>query len=615
MKIKKLFVNHFGKLDSFSVDFPDGITVISGENESGKSTLHTFIGAMILGLGRDRGRAARTDTHTLYTPWNGGVYGGTIDIEQDGETFSVTRNFSKDSQSCVITNETKSREVSANARNLSHIFAGLNSTSYQNTISVKQLSAGTGGELADELKNHIVNLRSAGSFNLDVTGAINRLKSQKKKIEAGFSKPVQREAEELKTRIFAMEEDLAASDGLPTADELEKQKYEVEREIIKLEKSSNDLNEALARNDETLRRFRVYSPDDIKEVSSVIEKTTGPLDNYFSKHSFNVRPFAKVFFLIGLFFCILIAAAGFGYAAYNYLHKAALPTVLIFAGVGLVFFVLFIICLCNLISVGRFRKKCRDFGALYESFFGEMPETVDSTTISALMSQPDRLNGLIEWIAEGKEGLVRASKDSDDLRERIRGLDAEIEQAHRRAWQREQKEEALSSLRLSLDMLKDPLKKNDEIISDVAAVNLAIETIENISNDIFESFGHFLEETTSQLFCSMTDGAYQGVSINDSFDIFLLQNGRRVPLRSVSSGTLDQIYLALRLACIEFLWTDQTMPLLLDDTFAMYDKDRLACTLLWLSENYSGQVLIFTCHQREEQILRNMNIPFNLVEL
>ena len=38
-------------------------------------------------------------------------------------------------------------------------------------------------------------------------------------------------------------------------------------------------------------------------------------------------------------------------------------------------------------------------------------------------------------------------------------------------------------------------------------------------------------------------------------------------------------------------------------------------TLLWLSENYSGQVLIFTCHQREEQILRNMNIPFNLVEL
>ena len=164
-------------------------------------------------------------------------------------------------------------------------------------------------------------------------------------------------------------------------------------------------------------------------------------------------------------------------------------------------------------------------------------------------------------------------------------------------------------------MLKEPLKKNNSIISEVEAINLAIETIENISNDIFESFGHFLEATTSELFSNMTDGAYSGVSINDDFDIFLLQNEKRVPLCAVSAGTLDQLYLALRLSCIEFLWPDQTMPLLLDDTFAMYDKDRLASTLSWLSENYSGQVLIFTCHQREEQILKNMNIPFTLVEL
>ena len=57
------------------------------------------------------------------------------------------------------------------------------------------------------------------------------------------------------------------------------------------------------------------------------------------------------------------------------------------------------------------------------------------------------------------------------------------------------------------------------------------------------------------------------------------------------------------------------MPLFLDDSFAYYDSERLSATLRWLSENYSGQIFLFTCHQREEEILSAAKIPYHRIPL
>ena len=54
MKIKELRLKNFGKFTNKEIHFSDGMNVIYGENESGKSTLYTFIRAMLFGL--DRGR-------------------------------------------------------------------------------------------------------------------------------------------------------------------------------------------------------------------------------------------------------------------------------------------------------------------------------------------------------------------------------------------------------------------------------------------------------------------------------------------------------------------------------------------------------------------------------
>ena len=607
MKISRLYINHFGKLSNRTIELDDGITIISGENESGKSTLHSFISAMLLGLERGRGRAAKSDTYTHYKPWDGGIYGGTIDIEKGDNIYSITRNFSDD-PGVIITNETTCREIAPTSSNLSRIFGGITPTSYKNTISVSQLSVGTGGALADELRNHIVNLRTAGSFNLDVTGAINKLKTQKKRIESGFNKPASEEAEELSVRIASMEEDLAKSGDFANINFLESAKAAKSRDIAEAEARCRDLKARVENADSLLREKRILSVNDSRALTEQVDGAISNLEDFRAKHRINSRSFAPVLYLI--FLIIGIAAMGFGGYMF-YKSRLLLPYVPI-AGAGLL---LFVFALINFISAKKYRRYVRDFSLLYKEYIGEWPGEVSDAKIADLKAQPLRYKNLLEAMVRGNFEYNNTQGNIGLYRSELEKLNVDLEIAKRDSWQREQKEEALTSLRLRLDMLDDTLKKNAAIKEDSEAITLAINTIETISKDVFESFGHFLEETTSQLFASMTDGAYQGVSINDEFDISLLQDGRKVALSSVSTGTLDQIYLALRLACIEFLWPDESMPIMLDDTFAMYDKDRLACTLSWLAENYSGQILVFTCHTREEVILNNLKIPYSLVEM
>ena len=93
------------------------------------------------------------------------------------------------------------------------------------------------------------------------------------------------------------------------------------------------------------------------------------------------------------------------------------------------------------------------------------------------------------------------------------------------------------------------------------------------------------------------------------------QDHQPVELNGLSVSTIDQVYLALRIACIDFFWPEESIPLLLDESFAMYDADRIAETLSWLAENYPGQVFVFTCQNRESEVLQQADIAFTRIDL
>lgn len=77
MIIRRLNIRNFGKIHDRTLELSPGINVLYGENESGKTTIHTFIKSMFFGLTRMRGKAARNDVYSTYDPGKiQGVYGG-----------------------------------------------------------------------------------------------------------------------------------------------------------------------------------------------------------------------------------------------------------------------------------------------------------------------------------------------------------------------------------------------------------------------------------------------------------------------------------------------------------------------------------------------------------
>ena len=169
-----------------------------------------------------------------------------------------------------------------------------------------------------------------------------------------------------------------------------------------------------------------------------------------------------------------------------------------------------------------------------------------------------------------------------------------------------------TSKRLS-DAQKDALKA--ELGEKIRAVTLAEETISSLSSRIHETFSPVLNSRVSEIIRSVTGSACDAVFIDEDLSVTLRAGGRSIPLESLSRGTNEQIYLALRISAAEILCPDMTPPLLLDDTFAYYDDGRLENTLKWLAEHYPAQVLLFTCHRREASLLSRMGAPYHFISL
>ena len=104
MKIKKIRVNGFGKLKDLSLRFTDGLNVVYGGNESGKSTLHRFIGAVFFGLFKPYTKTRQySPEYDRYLPWNTDVYGGSITYEKDQRGYTLYRNLLKSSEEVRLT--------------------------------------------------------------------------------------------------------------------------------------------------------------------------------------------------------------------------------------------------------------------------------------------------------------------------------------------------------------------------------------------------------------------------------------------------------------------------------------------------------------------------------
>ena len=120
----------------------------------------------------------------------------------------------------------------------------------------------------------------------------------------------------------------------------------------------------------------------------------------------------------------------------------------------------------------------------------------------------------------------------------------------------------------------------------------------------------------SKLVEKITNNKYKKVSYNLTEGLRIEnENGDYIDCSKLSIGTIDQLYLSLRICAMNEI-SKEKMPLILDEVFAYYDNERLENILKFINENYKeNQILIFTCSNREKDIMDKLKIEYNLIEL
>jgi len=140
MRILSLHIDNFGKLRDLDLDLTDGVNCIEAENGYGKTTLAAFIKAMLFGLPQTGKRDVTENERKHYLPWQGGICGGTLDIETEKGRYRVSRTFSKkaaDDTFSLVELDTKLPSGDYTEKLGIEIF-GLDAESYEKSVYIPQ---------------------------------------------------------------------------------------------------------------------------------------------------------------------------------------------------------------------------------------------------------------------------------------------------------------------------------------------------------------------------------------------------------------------------------------------------------------------------------------------
>ena len=154
------------------------------------------------------------------------------------------------------------------------------------------------------------------------------------------------------------------------------------------------------------------------------------------------------------------------------------------------------------------------------------------------------------------------------------------------------------------------LKRKEEVITK------AIENLEEAYEEMKTTITPKFTTNLSSSIKTISNNKYNKVTINDENGMVVENSrGEYIEAGKLSTGTIDQLYLSLRLSMIDEV-SKESLPIILDETFAYFDNNRLENVIKYLNDELNNhQAIIFTCSNREKDILEKLNIKYNLVEL
>lgn len=696
MNISRLHVRGFGKIKNFNMSLSNGLNVIYGPNESGKSTLMAFIKAILYGLkGGRAGRDGRAPDNKRYLPWDNAAYGGYMNFELDkGDSYRIDRSFDTgvvrlyDSTFNDITHiYAAGRDKSGIAENL----MGINESLFEKTVYIQQLGTRLDSSASKDLIERISNIGQSGWEDISSSRAVAALKEAlKQQVGTGrsYTRPLdiinkrleelyalknniqeniknlwdmKRKQEELETEIrFLAHKEKLFSKAAEFWDLKEKLRHMIEkRDEIRfindgIRQSQKNIS-AVSRDKEALEYEARNSKNVLKGLLEEQQKqTSSQYEENIEKKRMSIKAFDIICFFIVIVLAVLAAAAcGFEDIP---LLVAGIP---VMAGIFIWSFLR--------VKAGRELKKMESTNSEFkdrEEALGKQTES--SQKLEALLAQ--QLSGISERLKLETEqyeqmkkrsehlsadyrqsDLVKYEKMLDSTSETVAEMSEQTVLTHR---EREMLESIMESSseklykevvtfkefitgelqqkKIQAAALDNNVKRcgkscaseetdfeiqkltlsKKELEQRGEALSIAMKTLEEAADSVQKKYLPVMNRAFNDIFSGITDRKYIDTRAGDNLSIMLSNTGTEtiIPVGSLSSGTIDQLYLALRIAAAEtVLGINEGFPLIMDEPFSQYDDERTENTLTFIHEiSKKHQVIIFSCKHREYELIGNL---------
>lgn len=147
-------------------------------------------------------------------------------------------------------------------------------------------------------------------------------------------------------------------------------------------------------------------------------------------------------------------------------------------------------------------------------------------------------------------------------------------------------------------------------------INIAKTALERAYDKMRKEITPKFTKNLSSIVGKLSDGKYNKINFIDGEGLIVeLENGEYINANRLSVGTIDQLYLSLRLSAMQEI-TKEKMPIILDETFAYYDNSRLENILKYIDKEFKeNQIIIFSCSNREKEIFEKNGIKYNSITL
>ncbi len=275
MRLIDLHIEGFGKFHDLDLRFAEGMNILYGHNEAGKSTLHAFLQAMLYGLERRPGVGSAAKLHKKYRPWDAPErFGGTLRLAHDGSIYRIVRDFNADDlsadgatiSSLEIWDETAGVRVPDPRGFLQAMLGGISETAFENTVSIGQLRSATSRSMVHELKSYITNLSTTGDMSLDSAGALKLLRQQRSALEAKRVPEAAKSYAQLIGEIRNIEREIAQPEYENQLRKFHALRSEVRTEQVDRQTRREELLQKTAAQEAVLTQAGFDSADDIREA-------------------------------------------------------------------------------------------------------------------------------------------------------------------------------------------------------------------------------------------------------------------------------------------------------------------------------------------------------------